>query len=72
MLVPALHGEVYDRLNSKKDEVFQQQNAVRDKRIEIARRLEAMKNSFVEREMKMQELEKDMFLLKKKDVVGPL
>lgn len=69
MLVPVFHGELYENLNSKKEDVFRQQKEVRDKRIEIARRLEAMKNSFVEREVKMQQLEKDMFLLKKKDLV---
>lgn len=69
MLVPVPHGEAYERLSSKKDEVLNQQMEVREKRIEIARRLESMKNSFVERERKMQQLEKDMFGLKKKDLV---
>ena len=60
----------YAVLDKKQQEVLQRQNENRDKRIEISRKLESMRNSFVDRELKMQELENDMLVLKKRDIVS--
>lgn len=60
---------VYDKLNKTKDDVTLRIKENRDQRIDVARRLEKIRASFAERELKMKELENEMFLLKKRDIV---
>ena len=60
---------VYDTLNETKNVVSSKLQENKEQRIDVARRLEKMRASFGERELKMKELENEMFLLKKRDIV---
>ena len=56
-------------LQAQQQGLQQQQRANREQRIEAARKLQGLRGKVLQREQQMQQLEEEMFRLKKKDIV---